>query len=395
MKKYLITACLFVMGFIVFTSEIIEIPFYYDKADGHIYIYAEIGNRKGFFIFDTGAPISIVFDKTESYTNFKKVIDNARGILLDIEIQTSIYSADHLVLAGNKLKTDYLFSVTDNVKIINNTRNIAGVIGLDIFKNKMFEISTTDRAIRIHNKKPDRYVFSIPIFTDITDNDKKDLKMFIPIKTDDKFYNALIDTGAATSIILPQELYDPQNGKSLKVLAMNKADKSLAPAFFIIKKESVELMNLKLENKIFMTNTPVWLKANSIIGMKFLVLFDMLFDLRDLNQSLFYYKQRIPTEHLGLFIESFIENIGILSISMTPDNTIIINKIIEHSPAWKMKLIPGTVITKINSRPILDYSPEDLNLLFGNSRLAIPVTITFIDKNGKEKTVKIKPKKML
>lgn len=80
---------------------------------------------------------------------------------------------------------------------------------------------------------------------------------------------------------------------------------------------------------------------------------------------------------------------------MMPDNTIIINKIIEHSPAWKMKLIPGTVITKINSRPILDYSPEDLNLLFGNSRLAIPVTITFIDKDGKEKTVKIKPKKML
>ncbi len=48
MKKYLITACLFVMGFIVFASEIIEIPFYYDKADGHIYVYAEIGNKKGF-----------------------------------------------------------------------------------------------------------------------------------------------------------------------------------------------------------------------------------------------------------------------------------------------------------------------------------------------------------
>ena len=383
MKKYLITACLFVTGFIVFTSEIIEIPFYYDKADGHIYVYAEIGNRKGYFAFDTGSFQTIVLDKKENYKSFKLVSDKGTLIVKNLKISNFIYSSNTLILAGNKININYEFSVTEDPNLILSSPEIAGIIGTNIFKDKLFEISMSDSVIRIYDEKPDSYISSEPVSNE---EFKKYHKIFIPIIINDKTYQALIDTGAPEAELSPK-LCDGENGECLTVKVFSKTKHPFEKDYFLVKK-NIELMGVKLENKIFKTHVHRNVDE-SLIGMNFLSGFDMLFDLRNSEKPLFYYKQRTPAEYINIFIDNT-DNGSFAFFLNGKGSEVIISDIVENSPAWKAGLRPGTVITKFNSQPVFQYSINELKKL-ANTILRV----TFIDKDGKEKTVKIKPKKML
>ena len=147
-------------------------------------------------------------------------------------------------------------------------------------------------------------------------------------------------------------------------------------------------MGVKLENKIFKTHVHRNVDE-SLIGMNFLSGFDMLFDLRNSEKPLFYYKQRTPAEYINLFIDNT-DNGSFAFFLNGKGSEVIISDIVENSPAWKAGLRPGTVITKFNSQPVFQYSINELKKLSITN-----LQVTFIDKNGKEKTVKIKPKKML
>ena len=383
MKKYLITACLFVMGFIVFASEIIEIPFYYDKADGHIYVYAEIGNKKGFFIFDTGSPFSVIFDKKKNYKSSKLVNQNTKISLFNLIIPVSTHFIDSVILSGNKIKIAYKSYITDAPDLIEYFQGIAGIIGLDMFKSKIFEISMSDSVIRIYDEKPENYH---NLIVGTGKNTARFLEIIIPVIANGKTYQALIDTGAPETKF-SSKLCDGENGECLTVKVFSKTKHPFEKDYFLVKK-NIELMGVKLENKIFKTHVHRNVDE-SLIGMNFLSGFDMLFDLRNSEKPLFYYKQRTPAEYINLFIDN--TDNGSFAFSLDEKGSeVVISDIVKNSPAWKAGLRPGTVITKFNSQPVFQYSINELKKLSITN-----LQVTFIDKNGKEKTVKIKPKKML
>ncbi|WP_024465716.1 PDZ domain-containing protein [Treponema pedis] len=385
MKKYLFTAFFVFTTFVLFASEMIEIPFLYDKENKKIFVYAEIGKKKGYFMFDTGCSTSIVFDKKENYNNFKTVSNiNESYYVLNLKIPDVRYSADSLILAGNKLNLKHEFNVTDEPLLVKFFPGIAGIIGLDIFKNKIFEISMTDSLIRIYNEKPDKYMISTSVFID---DFKEHYRITIPLKSNGKTYKAMIDTGSIKTG-LSEDSHDVKINSNVKIKVFNPTAHPYKKDYYAVKR-TIEFMGLKFENKIFETLSIDDMNID-IIGMDILLYFDMLFDLRDNENPLFYYKQRIPSEYFNLFIDSHIENKLRISILFDENNYGFIERLIEHSSAWNAGLRPGSIITKINSRPVLEYSINDIKRLTNTA-----FKITYIDPNGKEKTVKIKPKKML
>lgn len=148
-------------------------------------------------------------------------------------------------------------------------------------------------------------------------------------------------------------------------------------------------MGVQFKNEDFITHS-IGL-SEDIIGMKFLSLFDMLFDLRDEKNAVFYYKPRYPHKYFKFFIgRSGLENIGIYHLDLFDHKSIIVTSLIEDSPAWKAGLRTGTLITYLNAKQVSEYSIEGIKILIGGSN---QLEVTYIDYNGKDKTVKIQPKK--
>ena len=380
MKKSVIVSLLFFIRSIVFASEVIEIPFYYDSEKKEMFVYAEIAGKKGYFLFDTGAFSSLIFDKKENYHNFNIVAENYNIKIEGMQHSASVYSIDNVVLAGNTLNINSYFMVSDNP---NMRKKYIGLIGMNVFKDKMFEISMTDSVIRIHNKKPDAYKDFLPI----QNYSSVELKVFVPITIDGKTYNAFVDTGAnyGENILLSPDVHDSKKSKHFKINTLSKSDS------FIVEAESAEVMGVQFKNGDFITHS-IGLSEN-IIGMKFLSLFDMLFDLRDEKKAVFYYKPRYPREYFNFFIgRSGLEHIGIYHIDLFDHKSLMVSSLIEDSPAWQAGLRAGMLITHLNAKGVAEYSIEGIKTLIGGSS---QLEITYIDDKGKEKTVKIKPEKIL
>ena len=380
MKKYIIILFLIFTNFLVFASEVIEIPFYYDSEKKEMFVYAEIAGKKGYFLFDTGAFSSLIFDKKENYHNFNIVAENYNIKIEGMQHSASVYSIDNVVLAGNTLNINSYFMVSDNP---NMRKKYIGLIGMNVFKDKMFEISMTDSVIRIHDKKPDAYKDFLPI----QNYSSVELKVFVPITIDGKTYNAFVDTGAnyGENILLSPDVHDSKKSKHFKINTLSKSDS------FIVEAESAEVMGVQFKNGDFITHS-IGLSEN-IIGMKFLSLFDMLFDLRDEKKAVFYYKPRYPNEYFNFFIgRSGLKTIGIYHLDLFDHKHLIVTSIIEDSPAWKAGLRAGTLITHLNAKRVSEYSIEGIKILIAGSE---QLKITYIDDKGKEKTVKIKPEKIL
>ncbi|WP_029410468.1 hypothetical protein [Treponema pedis] len=380
MKKHLFTAFFIFMSFVLSASEVIEIPFYYDNEKKSIFVYAEIAGKKGYFLFDTGTFASLIFDKKENYNNFKVVAENYSLIIGGVQDSVSVYSIDDVVLAGNTLKINSYFMVSDNP---NMGKDYIGIIGLNVFKDKIFEISMTDSVIRIYDKKPDEYNDFLPI----QNYSSVELKIFIPIIIDGKTYNAFVDTGASYGgcILLSPTAHNIKKSKQFKIKTLSGYDS------FIVETGTVEVMGIKFKNEDFTTHS-IGL-SEDIIGMEFLALFDMLFDLRNEKKAVFYYKPRYPYEYFNFFIgNSGLENIGIYHLDIFDQNRLIVTSLIENSPVWKAGLRPGTIITRLNSKKVSEYSIEGIKILIGGSS---NLKITYIDSNGKEKTVQITPEKLL
>ncbi|MGP1529471.1 MAG: hypothetical protein ACTTI3_03920 [Treponema sp.] len=380
MKKYGIIFFLIFTNLLVFASEVIEIPFYYDNEKKQMFVYAEIAGKKGYFLFDTGAPTSVIFDKKENYHNFKILAENYRLTIVDMQYSASVYSIDNVVLAGNTLTIHSYFLVSD---IPDMRKKYIGIIGMNVFKDKMFEISMSDSVIRIHDKKPDEYRDFLPI----QNYSSVELKVFIPITIDGKTYNALVDTGASygENILLSPSTHDIEKSKHFKIKAVSESDR------FIVETKSAEVMGVQFKNEAFITYFDGF--AEDVIGMKFLSLFDMLFDLRDEKKAVFYYKPRYPREYFNFFIgKSGLEHIGIHHIDLVDHKSLMVSSLIEDTPAWQAGLRAGMLITHLNAKGVAEYSIEGIKTLIGGSS---QLEITYIDENGKEKTVMVKPKKIL
>ena len=380
MKKYGIIFFLIFINLLVFASEVIEIPFYYDNEKKQMFVYAEIAGKKGYFLFDTGAFSSVIFDKKENYHNFNIVAENYNIKIEGMQHSASVYSIDNVVLAGNTLTIHSYFMVSD---IPNMKKKYIGLIGMNVFKDKMFEISMSDSVIRIHDKKPDEYRDFLPI----QNYSSVELKVFVPITIDGKTYNAFVDTGASygENLVLSPSTHDIEKSKHFKIKAVSKSDS------FIVETESAEVMGVQFKNEAFVTHS-IGLFGD-IIGMKFLSLFDMLFDLRDEKKAVFYYKPRYPREYFNFFIgRSGLEHIGIYHIDLFDHKSLMVSSLIEDSPAWQAGLRAGTLITHLNAKRVSEYSIEGIKILIAGSE---QLKITYIDDKGKEKTVKIKPEKIL
>lgn len=387
-KKYLLLVFFIFANLLTLASKVIEIPFYYDTERQAIFIYAELGSKKGYFTFDTGSDMSMIFDDEVNYSGFTVSQKNRNIWIGNMDLTMNMYSSSNITLAGNLLSGRYNFTVTNNPLIIDNfSAGIAGILGMDIFHGKIFEISMTDSVIRIYDKIPNYYENKLPILSETYE----DLRLYIPVKINGNTYKALIDTGASFSFGLSENILLDNGENSVKVYISKAYSAPYNRDFKLVRKNSVEIMGIALNNKIFKTHTHDEVKNEAIIGTQFLARFDMLIDLRNEHKFMLYYKQNLPSEYFSLFINGDMEVNGIINANINGVNLEIL-EILENSPAWIAGLRAGALITHLNSKPVLSYTIDSIRtLLLGKNLLKV----TFIDSNGKEKTVKVKPKKML
>ncbi len=383
MKKYLILICIFIEMLTLMASEVIEKPIYYDSKENVILIHAEFGKAKGYFLFDTGADTSIIFDDQIKYKEHNKNAEYEEISILNMSLNCLKSYATQINLGGVKFKGNYKFTVYNNLELTKFfPDNIKGILGLDIFYNKIFELSIHDGYIRIYENKPVYYLNGITLSPEKP-------RLYIPIKVDNYSYKALIDTGSNGFIKLPPSEIHYKNKGCVNVIHEKKD--IFGNNFSLLKKEKVEFMDIVLKNKIFKTHSHEEQNPIAIIGNKFLYYFNLLIDLKSKNNYKLYYIPRISNEYFSLFTNEEINYIGITDINLE-DINFKVYEIIENSAAWDAGLRPGSIITKFNSQPILYYNIEVMKsfLLTPN-----PVNLTFIDKDGKEKTVTIRARRIL
>jgi len=385
MKKYIIVICIFFEILTLMASDVIEIPAYYNSKEGRLYVYGEFAGKNGYFILDTGSDTSIIFDDENNYKNFNKNVEYEKIDILNMSLKNLKCSTTKIKFGGTELKGNYTFHVTDNPLLIDYfSDNIKGILGLNIFYGKIFEISIHDGFIKIYNEKPDYYTNSFPILS-------TSHKVTVPINIDNYSYEALIDTGSYDFINLPSSDIFYKNKGLIDVYVIQDTSHIHNKNFSFLKKERVELMGVILKDKIFKTHRHNTIEPIAIIGNKFLCYFNILIDLKNKNNYRLYYISRIPNEYFSLFTNEEMNNIGIINVNLNGKN-LEIYEVIKNSPAWNAGLRPGTLITEFNSQPILYYNLEIMKSFL---LAPAPLKITFIDEDGKEKTVTIKARKIL
>jgi hypothetical protein len=147
-----------------------------------------------------------------------------------------------------------------------------------------------------------------------------------------------------------------------------------AGSYHLIKTNSIHILDETYENVSVMTNSVIAAGYDGdesyndlgMLGLDFLKYYDFLFDyrnLRDGKSTGLYYEPNTPLEERNYGFFSFMKEapeLGVLNFDID-DFKIVIRSIIKDSVAYELcEFRPGTVISKINGKPITEISHEEL-----------------------------------
>jgi hypothetical protein len=340
------------------TINSIEIPFILEK--NRIVLEASVNGKTGKFIFDTGS--------TESY--------------LDVSVKNLWIHWYGKTPYNGKLKNILIYKLNKitfgdsdvNAKswVINRSDLLSaslkegynGIFGNRIFEGYWCELSFSKRKIILHKEKPDYFTKH----SSVKIKNKFDADFYIPVSIDKHDYFFNIDTGMSDGIYFP----DNTTITSQKEYCHDVLSNDDTGNYHIVKIKTARILdetyknNYILTNSFFSSRTEPFFKDKGVLGVGFLKYYDFLFDYRELRKGKttgLYYEPNTPLGERDYGFFSFLKEppeFGVTGYSRK-DNGIVIRSVIKDSIAHtKFGLVPGTIITRINGKPITEFSIDIL-----------------------------------
>jgi hypothetical protein len=334
------------------SPEYAEIPF--KLENDRVVVDATVNGKKGRYIFDTGS--------TESYADI-----NTINLLPRAFTKTQYKGRQRTVLVYNlfsinfndvELKThSWIINHADTIKRTQK-EGYDGILGTRVFEGYWCELSFSKSKIILHKEKPEYFTQ----FSPVKILSKYDADFYIPTVIDDEIFYLNIDTGMPWGIFFPDGIIRTKKDDTYREIVSGEGIK----LNYLVKTGSIHILDEIYTDLSVMTNSIIADENLGMMGIDFLKFYDFLFDYRDLRTGTstgLYYEPNTPLEARNYGFFSFMEEMpefGILDFNMD-ESGLIIQSIIKNSIAYEVcNFRPGTVISKINGKPIIEIPREEL-----------------------------------
>jgi hypothetical protein len=197
----------------------------------------------------------------------------------------------------------------------------------------------------------------------------------VPAIIDGETFYFDIDTGMPPGIFFPDGLVRIKNSDEYQEIMSDEE----AETYHLVKTNTIQILDETYTGQFVMTNSIIAARSRYVddgsygdlndlgmVGIDFLKYYDFLFDYRDLRNGKstgLYYEPNTPLEDRNYGFFSLLKEapeLGILNFDKN-ESGLLIRSIIKASIAYKtFGFRPGTIITKINGKPIAEISQEEL-----------------------------------
>ena len=389
MYKYLLIRNIYIVFCIILllscidnNSEAVVIPF--SLENDRIVLNAYIHGQKGRFIFDSGIMHSNIGINARglfpiAYT--KRIYNGKLSTVL-------VYSLNRIRFGDTDVKArSWLINHCDSIKYIKEDEGYDGILGMRTFEGYWCELSFSKNEIILYKEKPEKVISHTPWKT-LSKYDS----FYLPIVIDNKEFFMNIDTGLQYGFLFPNDIINYKKDAELRTIISNEEVKK----YYLVKTNSIFVLDEIYNDMLIMTNSYSAQRRNfvshndiGLIGIDFLKHYDFLFDYRDLRKGKttgMYYQSNTPLSERDYGFFSFLKKVpepGIISFYLS-EAGLEITSILEDSISYNLYgLRLGTVITKINGQPIINFSKEEIvNPLFYHT-----ITDFSILEDGNEKTI--------
>ena len=369
-------------------AQVAEIPFDYDKEQGHIFLKVKVKNKDSdylSFVFDTGATADLIdiniANNLGIKPNYISEIEGASGTTnYHIALNEKLYLPDNVTIKSPRL-------VLSDLSQLNSAsiKEVQGIIGYSLLSQHIVTIDYINKKILLYQKidqidlsgyKPIKFHFkngiTIPQF-DIS----------ITLKNKNSYKGRVfLDSGAALTLLVntPFDKKNDLTGQADKVMTNSSENLNGTSAVKKIAIKSLEFNGFKFENlpiEISSDNQGVSSFDNylGILGSDIISRFNIVLDYKTMT---LYLK---PSTNYNSNFKFPLSGIQLKKI----DNDIIINSIVEWSPAYKLGLRKGDKILSINN----NYSSDILTYKKLLSKEGQNAIIEVINNEGTKKTVEL------
>lgn len=364
-------------------KDMVEIPIMLEN--GRVVIEADVHGKKGRFVFDTGT--------TESYVDV-----SAKNLFPSGYCWTQynshsklafVYALNKITVGGTEIHTRSWLINRSDIITKRLKEGYDGLLGTRIFEGYWCELAFSKNKIILYKEKPDHFTMHTPV----TIPNKYDADFYIPVVIDGREYYFDVDTGAPNAIYHPDGIIAFKKADEYSVVLADEEIKE----YHIIKTNSIRIFDETYDNMSVISNSVLAKRHNykapynerGLLGLNFLKYYDFLFDYRELYKGKstgLYYKPNTPLEDRNYGFFSFLKKVpefGVLNFGID-DSGLIIISVIQGSLAYEPGgLRPGMVITKVNGKPVNEYTMEEVR----EPDFYLRVTDYTVLENGIERTI--------
>ena len=341
----------------------ITIPFSYEY--GRIVLDAVINRQAGKFIFDTGSFYS--FAGVSTLGLFP--IGYTETIIGGKRKNNLVYSLNRIQIGDVKIKSrSMLINRDDVITRIKKVEEYDGILGIRTFEGFWMELSFSRNEIILHKQKPEYFEDAIHSRLEMM---SKFSVLYLPIDIDGNKFLMNIDTGLQQGFFFPNDIINDKPPEDLRLIASNGE----IGDFYLVRTNSINVMDRTYSGKLIMNNSYTAARRfweshtdTGIMGLAFMRHYDFLFDYRNLRDGktagMYYIPLTPPEERDYSFFSFLIEapGLGVINAcSCQCEEGMTIFSVLTDSPAYiEYGLKPGSVITKINGKPVHSFSMNEI-----------------------------------
>jgi hypothetical protein len=337
----------------------IVIPF--SLENNRIVLDAVINGQKGRFLFDSGIMHSTIGVGARglfpiAYT--RRIYNEKLRIVL-------VYSLNKIQFGDVPVKArSWLINRNDIITHLKEEEGYDGLLGIRSFEGYWCELSFSKNAIILHKQKPEHYTEYVPLKT-LSKYDP----LYLPVIIDGNEFLMNIDTGMRVAFKFPRDVIEYKNPDEMSEIVSNGE----VQHYYLVKTNSLSILDETYNDVLIMNNSYSGYRPSSLyrhdkglIGLGFMKHYDFLFDYRELRKGKttgMYYKSITPSPERNYGFFSFMKEApdpGIFDFSFSEEGLEILDILKDSIAYTEYGLRPGTVITKINDEPVINFSKEEL-----------------------------------
>ena len=356
-KIFLIFLFLFSLFTFAYSENLnpIVIPFHYNEH-GQIILEATINGYKENFIFDKG-----------SMNSFSQIdgaglasLNNCTCISCNVSIcccnpfGTTIYLLDKIQFGDTIVNANSLLIDSKRRQIL---RSNSRILGFGIFEGFWMELSFSRNEIILHTQIPEHFAnaaHSPLVMPDISNS-----RLYLAVYVDGNEWFMALDTALPFAFYFPYDIISSVEPHNIIGQVLSNGE---IKNYNLIRANSITILDNIFYNKFIFNKSYTASRANwksftniGLIGMEYLRNYDLLLDLRDINNHIttgMYYIPIIPPidRDYGYTLISEVPKTGIISYHHY-GWCIMISDILSDNI---LGLHPGSVITRIGERKIID-----------------------------------------